>query len=323
MTAPSSRRGFTLVELLVVTGLLAGFFGLLVAGLRPSPNSQVRQLSQTLSSAILASQTRALGNEAGAALILDVTSGNVYSNAVFNADVPPFVAGSVTSGVPPATLSVTATTATISPTNADAADLVFGYRIRFSGTNPYTPPTSWMGFSSLGTALSGTVRFRTAANQTTYNTVWPTIPSGGSLQFQIARYPVKSTSALDTTKLAGLDLRYSGIGNTVTAPYGTLANQGSIGITLDRTGRLDTVILYGQSPVDPVNPTAPLYLLIATISDIEANASLQSQTSRWLAIAPITGRVSIAANVAVSGTTQGDITNARLNARQGVTAGVK
>jgi prepilin-type N-terminal cleavage/methylation domain-containing protein len=326
MTVPSPRRGFSLIELLVVTGLLAGFFGLLVAGLRPSPNSEVRQLSQTLSSAILASQTRALGNEAGAALILDVTSGNVYSNAVFNADVPPFVAGSVTSGVPPATLSVTATTATISPTNADAADLIFGYRVRFSGTNPYTPTTPWMGFSSPGTALSGTVRFRTTANQTSHNTVWPTVPSGGSLQFQIARYPVKSTSALDTTKLAGLDLRYSGIGNTVSGNYGSLNGKGAIAITFDRNGGLDTVMQYGSGStptVDPITPTAPLYLLIASLSDIQNNSSLQSPTSRWLALAPSTGRVNVAANVVVPGTTENDVVNARANARQGVTGGVK
>ena len=318
MKAPAGRRGFTLVELLVVTGLFAVFFGLIVNGLRPNANSQVRQLSQSLSSAILAAQTQALGKDTGAALILDVTPGSVGTNTVFNGDVPPFIVGNVTSGMPPAVLSVTSSTVTLLPTNADTSELATGYRIRFSGTSPQFPPTSWMGFSG-----QGTVSLRTTATQNINNTVWPLSPVGSSLQFEIPRLPVKSGPAADVTKFAAIDLRYSGIGNTVTDPYGTLANQGSIGITFDRTGRLDTVILYGQSPVDPVNPTAPLYLLIATISDIEANASLQSQTSRWLAIAPVTGRVSIAANVAVSGTTQGDITNARLNARQGVTAGVK
>ncbi|MEI7780637.1 MAG: type II secretion system protein [Planctomycetota bacterium] len=321
MTAPSSRRGFTLIELLVVTGLLAGFFGLLVVGLRPSGNSQVRQLSQTLSSALLATQTRALGNEAGAALILDITSGNSYTNAFFNADVPPFVVGTVASGVPPSALSATTTTGTLTPTNADASDLAFGYKIRFSGTNPYMPPTPWMAFSSAGTALSGTIGFRSPANQTAQNTVWPTIPSGGSLQFQIARYPVKSTSALDTTKQAAVDLRYSGIGNTT---WGT-AVSGTIAIAFDRTGGLDTVMQLGASRTVTV-PTAPLYLLIASIADItdaQPNKSLQSQTSRWLAINPSTGRASIGANIVVTGTAQSDIDAARANARQGVTGGIK
>jgi prepilin-type N-terminal cleavage/methylation domain-containing protein len=326
MTAPSSRRGFTLVELLVVTGLLAGFFGLLVAGLRPNANSQVRQLSQTLSSALLATQTRALGNESGGALFLDVTSGNVFTNMIFFTDMPPFIVGTVASGVPPATLSATTTTGTLAPTNADAPDLAFGYRIQFFGTNPYIPPTSWMAFSSPGTTLSGTVGFRSASSQSTHNTVWPTIPSGAPLQFKIARYPVKSTSALDTTKQAAVDLRYSGIGNTVSGNYGSLHNKGPIAITFDRNGGLDTVMQYGSGStpsVDPVNPTAPLYLLIASLSDIQDNRSLQSPTSRWLAITPSTGRVTVAANLVVSGTLENDVVNARANARQGVTGGIK
>lgn len=321
MTAPASRRGFTLVELLVVTGLFAVFFGLIVNGLRPNANSQVRQLSQSLSSAILAAQTQAFGSDTGAALILEVTAGNAFTNTVFRGDVPPFIVGNVTSGMPPAVLSATSSTVTLSPINADTSDLSTGYTIRFSGTSPQLPPTAWMGFSSINSSDQGTVSLRTTANQTPHNTVWPA--AGSSLQFEIARLPVKSDAAADVTKFAAIDLRYSGIGNTATATYGTLSGQGSVGITFDRIGSLDTVILYGPPSVAPVNPTAPLYLLIASMADIEANTSLQSQTSRWLAIAPGTGRVSIAANVPVGGTTQADINNARANARLGVTAGVK
>jgi hypothetical protein len=247
----------------------------------------------------------------------------VYTNTVFNGDVPPFIVGSVTSGMPPANLSVSSTTVILVPTNSGTSDLATGYRIRFSGTSPPLPPTAWFDFSSPGTSGQGTVSLRTAANQTINNTIWPAPPAGSSLEFAIARLPVKSGPAADVTKFAAIDLRYSGIGNTATAPYGLLASQGSIGITFNRTGSLDTVILYGATTVAPINPTAPLYLLIATISDIEANTSLRSQTSRWLAVAPSTGRVSVAANVVVSGTAQDDINNARFNARQVVTAGVK
>lgn len=326
MTASYSRRAFTLVELLVVTGLIAGLFGLVVTSLRPNASSQVRQLSQTLSSAILATQTRALGNETGAAIILDVAPGSAFSNSIFNADVPPFIVGTVTAGVPPASLIATTTTGTLSPTNADASDLAYGYRIQFLSTDPATPPSSWMGFSSSGTGASGTIRFQTAANQTIYNTVWPTNPSGASLRFQIARFPSKSTSALDATRLAAVDLRYSGIGNTVSGNYGTLNAKGPIAITFDRNGGLDTVMQYGSGStptVDPINPTAPLYLLIASLADIQGNTSLQSTTSRWLAIAPNTGRSTVAANVAVSGTLENDVFVARANARQGVSGGIK
>lgn len=316
MTAPASHKGFTLIELLVVTGLFAVFFGLMINGLRPNPDSQVRQLSQSLSSALLAAQTRALGKDTGAALILEVPSGSVSTNTIFNGDVPPWIVGNVTSGMPPADLSVSSATVGLSPTNADASDLATGYRIRFSGKSPQLPPTAWMRFSS-----PETVSLRSLASQTIHNTAWPF--AGSSLQFEVVRLPVTSGPASDVTKFAAVDLRYSGIGSTTTGDYGALSGKGSIGVMFDRTGRLDTVMLFGAPSVPPLNPTAPLYLLLATLPDIEANTSLRSQTSRWLAIAPDTGRVSIAANVPVGGTTEIDINNARYNARQGVTAGVR
>jgi prepilin-type N-terminal cleavage/methylation domain-containing protein len=325
MTARAGRRGFTLVELLVVTGLFAVFFGLVVNGLRPNATSQVRQLSQSLSSAILAAQTRALGSETGAALIFDVTSPNIYTNTIFNADIPPFIVGDVVSGMPPTVLNSTTTLVSLSLSNADVADLAYGYKILFTGS-PTSPASAWMAFSSPGTALTGSVSLRAAANQTIHNTPWPNVQMGGSLQFAIARFPLKSNSALDTTKQAAIDLRYSGIGNTFSGNYGSLHNKGPIAITFDRNGRLDSVMQYGTGltpVVEPVNPTAPLYLLIANLADIQDDRSLQAQTSRWLAVAPGTGRVTVAANVPVSGTTEAAVLNARANALQGATGGIK
>lgn len=317
------RPAFTLVELLIVAGLIATFLGMMVVGLRPTESSQVRQLSQLLSSAILAAQTRSLGNDTGSALILEPASGAISTNAVFNGDVPPFMVGTVSSGMPPSNLALGSASVTLSPSNADPADLSSGFRIRFSGTSPTVARTPWMGFSSAGSG-GGTVTLRTAAAQTTNNTVWPIPPAGGStLGFEIARLPVKSGPAFELLKRAAIDLRFSGVGNTVTGNFGSLDGKGPIGIVFDRLGALDAVILYGMPSVEPLNPTAPLYLLVATTSDIDANTSLRSQTARWLVIAPGSGRVNVAANVPVSGTTQTDIDTARSLARQASTAGVK
>lgn len=345
MIAPAGRRGFTLVELLVVTGLFVVFFGLVVNGLRPNPNSQVRQLSQAISSAILATQTRALGNETGAALIFDVGGGTLASfasNTVLQSDVPPFILGgtappaaayaSGTNGIPPMfsgslALSASFSPVTLSLTNADAADLANGYKIRFLCDGSFAmPPSPWFKFSPVASSTSGTVSLRVAAGQTITNTTWPSVPAGGVLRVQIARFPVKTSPAIDVTKQAAIDLRYSGIGNTISGDYGNLNNKGPIAITFDRNGRLDAVMQYGTSltpVVEPSNPTAPLYLLIATLADIQDNRSLQSQSSRWLAIAPNTGRVTIAANIPAAGTSENDVLNARANARQGATGGVK
>lgn len=323
MTASARRSAFTLVELLVVAGLISAFLGLMVVGLRPTESTHVRQLSQLLSSAILAAQTRAIGNDTGSALILEVAAGGFSTNAVFNGDVPPFITGTVSAGMPPSNLAAGSTSVGLALQNADPADLSSGFRIRFSGTAPVAPRTLWMGFAPSGSGTTGTVSLRNPANQTINNMVWPMPTAGASLSFEIARLPIKSGPSFAVLKRAAVDLRYSGIGNTVTGDYGSLNGKGSIGITFDRLGTLDAVILYGMPSVDPLNPTAPLYLLIASTSDVDGNTSLRSQTSRWMVIAPGSGRVNVAANVPVLGTTQDDVINARSLARQAFTAGVK
>jgi prepilin-type N-terminal cleavage/methylation domain-containing protein len=330
----SCRRGFTLVELLVVTGLMAGLLGLMLSVGRPSGRSQVNQLLQALSSAVISTQTRALGNDAGAAMFLDPgTNGMpaVACNVALSTDAPPFAVGAVTgtgaTGMPPASLVVISTNVALAaPQNGSAANLQQGYRIRFSGTSPVTPASPWFRFSCPGgDPASCTVSFRSDANQTSDNTVWPRSAAGTFLRYEVAQFPQRGVPLTEPTKLAAIDLRYSGIGDDGLGSYASLHNKGPIVICFDRDGRLDSIMQYGTGSlptVDPLTPTSPLYLLVATVADIQANQSLQATTSRWLAIAPTTGRVSIAANVAVAGTTAADIRDARANARVGITQGV-
>ena len=266
----------------------------------------------------MSAQSNALGNEAGSGLILTpATDTPVASNTLYNADVPPYAKGSVSSGVPPANLATTSTAVSLTPTNTAAADLVNGYKILFRCDSPsYVAPTPWMSITN-GTQVA----FRTSANQTNQNTLWPQPPAGATLNFAMARYPIKSSLAVDVTKTAAIDLRYSGVGNTLTGDYGALANKGAIAICFNSVGALDAVMQNVLSPtktVQPILPAAPLYLLIASLSDIQANRSLQQDSSRWLAIAHNSGRVTIASNVPQAGTTETDVVNARKNARLGI-----
>jgi len=311
------HRAFTLVELLVVTVIVASLMSLLVVGGQPSTGGQIRRLSQSIVSAILTAQTSALGNEAGAAIIFEPSSTTLTAcNAVFFADSQPYIKGTVGSGVPPSSLASISTTVSLTPTNADAQDLANGYKILFRCDDPYLAPSPWMSISS-GT----TVAFRTSANQTAQNTIWPKKPATALLQFVMARYPVKSSPAIDVIKMAAIDLRYSGIGNTTAGDYGALANKGGISICFNSVGVLDAVmqnVLSTTKSVQPVVPAAPLYLLIANTSDIQSNESLQKDYSLWLAIAPNTGRITIASNVPQNGTAENDVINARAKARQSI-----
>jgi hypothetical protein len=116
------------------------------------------------------------------------------------------------------------------------------------------------------------------------------------------------------TPQAGIDLRYSGVGDLPNAAYGTLSTEvPSITILFNRQGGLETI---DGSVTTPVSPTAPIYLLVASLVDIQDNNSLKSESSRWVTIAPSTGRVTVSPNV--PGTS---IAEARALARQGATGG--
>jgi prepilin-type N-terminal cleavage/methylation domain-containing protein len=299
------RLGFTLVELLVVAALFLLFFSMVATGIRPNAVSQVRQLSQDLSSAILAAQTRALTSEAGAGLMI------VSSTTVLTAQSPPYIVGTV-SGL---TATSTSLAGTFTPTNADAADLTTAYVVKLVGGsgNAVTP---WLSFTPPGTAV-----FNASLNQTMNNTLLPT----GVSRFMAARLPVLGAQALTVPKFAAIDLRYSGVGMVTADPFGTLSTSGTVSLLFDRNGCLDTLTRTSGSPAT-ISAPAPLYLLVASAADIAANTSLTSLTSRWIAIAPDTGRVTVATNVSVAfsgAPTDAVINNARFNARQAITQGAR
>lgn len=346
MSLTRLRSGFTLVELMVVTGLMAAVLGLILAGTRPTGVTQVRELAQALSSTILATQTRAIGTEQGAALMLipsAVIAGGVAADAVHFANILPVITGSVVQPSPPSpppiagpfsvppwvssSLALTSTSTTVSliPDNADPSELAAGYRIRFSGTAP-TAPSSWLAFLPGTTIGSGTVSLRSAENQTLDNFVWPGVLRSGSafpLVFELSRYPTQSLAAFTAPRAAAIDLRYSSIGPPGLGPYGSLHGRGVITITFDRNGVFDQIMQSGTSlsPPQPITPTAPLFLLVATTESIQQNTSLWANESRWITLAPGTGRAHVSPNVVVTGTTSGDVMAARTLARQGVSGG--
>jgi hypothetical protein len=89
-------------------------------------------------------------------------------------------------------------------------------------------------------------------------------------------------------------------------------------------GRVGEVLTCGQDPdvntsgISVSLPASTIYLLVARKEEVDANTSLASDESLWVAIAPQTGRVIVADNVPQSDTSQ--IRAARQNARQGIAA---
>lgn len=309
----SRRAAFTLIELLVVAGIFASLFGLVLVGARPGASGQVRRAAQSLVSAILATQSRAIGNPAGAGLIFEPDGAARSVTTVSAADMLPLIMGSCTSGMPPSDRSATTASVTISPSNAAAGELASGYRIQFGRSAPGQAAAPWMGFSG-----GSTVSLRVANGQTGQNTIWPE-PGPGGLPVLIARYPAKGEMLVDLTKNVALDLGSSGIGDGANfdATWSNLSNKGPIGLTFDSVGGVDAVMqqLLGAGTATVTHPLSPVYLLVAPRKEVEAGTALASDQALWVVIHPQTGRVSVSSNVPQTGTDATALRAARAKAR--------
>jgi type II secretory pathway pseudopilin PulG len=321
----SRRNAFTLVELLVVAGIFAMLFGMVLNGARPSASGQVKQAAQSIASVLLATQSKALGKPAGAGVILDPTGGGAAVTTVSAADMLPWIIGTGSLTVTTATTA----TVTVAPDNADAADLTYGYKIRFHSEEPgVQAPTAWMAFAA------NVVSFRAGSGQSAQNTIWPKPSGGGSLKVTIARYPNEGETLYELPKAAAIDLRYSGIGDgaTFSTLWSDLSDKGAVALGFDAVGEVDLVMQHAltkpsdrptNSPV-PLAPTQPIYLLVVERAQLEKTPpenTLASSTSLWVAIHPQTGRVSVSSNVPQPNANATALRAARANARAGLAIG--
>jgi hypothetical protein len=67
---------------------------------------------------------------------------------------------------------------------------------------------------------------------------------------------------------------------------------------IDRSGKLAAVSI-GTSP--PIAPSSPLFLLVGSLVDIDADQGIYSDKARWLSLTPLTGRVAVGRNIPLSG----------------------
>jgi len=319
------RKAFTLVELLVVTGLMGALLGLILVGFRPNEDAQIRQAANTLASVIRHSQTLAMSSPQGASLVLVTASTGASTASVWQGDVLPTIRGS---GLFALTSGSSGSLTSCLPINADS--VLPGYQVRFStsGASNAGPWGPWLGFS--GTAPLPNVFLQPELGQTPSTVV---LPPSGPVSFEMPQRPIKSL-AISLPKLAVIDTRWSSIGNDIdpnapfvfnaastgtltisstTSPFktslvslarGTLASAADIAISFDRSGTVTSVLALpsvGMSvkPNAPLTPTSPIYFLVTGVSAASAANALdivQSSSPIWVAINPATGAVQTGKN---------------------------
>ncbi|MFM7107447.1 MAG: Tfp pilus assembly protein FimT/FimU [Planctomycetaceae bacterium] len=325
------RGGMTLVELLVVTGLIAVFLALTVAGIRGSRRGQQRG-AETLAAVLSAAQSRALGVPEGAAAILASGSG-AGSNAaaactsLYDAVMLPLIEATVTGSLSPGTTSAAVT---VTPTNGD--DVQRAYKVLLFGgqDNPgVAPSTAWLAFTP-SSSTAGTLAFRTTLGQTAQNTVWPKPPAGGAFNALLAQYPTKSSAVVQIDESSAVDLGFSGLGDTRSTTYGRLDGKGTIAVVFDRVGRVAEIIQQVPEPgataaagaAQPAIPVGTLYFLVAPRDLVLSGSNtLSSSEATWVALATQTGRMFVAENVPQSATDDAALQAARAKARQGIGVG--
>jgi len=344
MSPSRSRKGFTLVELLVVAAILAVLFSLVLSGMRRSDGS-VKGAAQQFAAVLRHTQARGLGNEVGAAVIIEPDSDG--SIIISDANTLPFMECTVASMPPPAAGNAypTSTQISLNVLNASLDDLKFGYKLRYfagGGANSSQrrgPPISdWYAFRS-PTPPAATVSFQTASGQTSRNAYWPPVTGCGGccgaspppptgLVACVARYPTRGGIAMRFPKVATIDLRYSGTGNDPNTPWGNLDAKGALGVAFDQLGGLEALmqqvpVTAGTPSVEtPIDPSEPVYFFIVDRAErTKMDRKLATESGFWVVIQPQTGQINVANNVPQTGTDSAALAAARANARKSLDIG--
>lgn len=324
MNGSWKHKGFTLVELLVVTGLIASLLGLVVVIGRPGEKSSIRRSAQDFAGLLLAAQSRALGKPEGAGVMVPPASARTATTAS-DAVMQPLRAVQVSGTAnawPPDELKALplkpSVAVKLTPADLSVEKNTFKIRFQTSGGDTISP---WFSFSSGPSAGLGTASFRPSAGQTPQNTIWP--KGNSDMQASLAQYPSAGTSTLALQKQVAIDLRHSGVGEEPVAShgYGSFEDSGTVAVAYDEVGRLSEIMRKVQetrSATDqPIVAGENVYFLFAAQSDVTQSRSLSSPNSVWVAINPLSGRVTVAENVPQSSEDAAALKAARSKAREG------
>jgi type II secretory pathway pseudopilin PulG len=299
----------TLVELMVVVAII----GLLAVAVLPllassSESRKTREAARSLVSYVARSQSRVLGRTEWGGFWMVPVAGTNYALDLFAADVPAVFQGDnlptlVTGTANPSTGQFEISASSPNKIVGTTVTGSIGDLVRFDGAGPWFALTSTSGISvalRAGGTFGGVVIEN--ANQTTYNTPWPTADVPHT--FELMRQPIRSGSPFTFGDARCVDVAQSGyVGSSGYTQFAAApSSPASTAVLFDGTGRLRQLVAGGSR----ITPTGAVFLLVGrsdravwsppTLNpdDDSTGYNWQYADSYWIGIDPLTGVAKVA-----------------------------
>ena len=339
-----SRRGVTLVELLVVITIL----GLLAVTVLPNIGGTIdsrrsREASRGLSMFISRAQSRALGAKDPKGFQIQPLAGDAgVAIDFYVADVPNAYAGELTSSTVsliPGNSFITknvvfSDAGTNTRVRRDGGFCYNGDSIQFAGIGPY-----FKFVPGVPGGIAPAVTMWTANNQNPFNTSLPN--AGINFPFRIRRQPKpSSTGVYQMSTRAAVDLRWSSLGGTLFSDFVTLndTQPDPITILFDMAGRPSQLV---HSNGQRRTISEPIFLLLGltelcgndpvSVTDTETTAEPDQRNGAnwqyfdavWLYIDHQSGLVRTAPSAAKRGNRTNSVLDSQYNIRAAIGLGVR
>lgn len=293
------RRGMTLIELLMVIGILVMLVAVAAPAVRPQlKDRKLREASRQLNTFISGAKARAAeaNRPMGIWIKRDTTPGReLGAFQIFMAETPVPFSGETIGAM--ATLRDGGGGYANSATFADSQSLgAEATAIRFNNRGPWYPVASG---SAGSVTLATVIHPKTGLPVTSSLLPLPKVPVGGTLDvpFQLLRKPRRASGApLELTSGMAIDLEWSGLGATGQEMQTPNSATGEIVVMFNPTGSVESVRGFNFNMPGTIHFLVGRVDQLSSLAEDATKRNIVDPTVSWVSIGHLTGTVTTAEN---------------------------